>query len=357
MKTITKILCLVICFTMLIGSLISCNSTEETPTQNSMETKDSSNEKTALHTTGTNGLGYKLLDNDTYGVFIGDAFEIEEIIIPSTYQGKAVTRILEDGFSSEVLKSIVIPDSVITIDQEAFYYCENLENITLGNNVQYIGAEAFIGSAKLKSITIPSSVISIGYGAFADCNNLTNITVEANNTMYHTSQNCLIETNTKTLIWGSQNSIIPTDGSVTSIGSLAFFGCCNLTSITLPDCITNIGEYAFCWCLNLTSIVIPDSVTTIEGCAFDTCKNLTNIKLPKNLTNINYSTFADCISLKSIIIPKSIKSIDFYAFSDCNSLIDIYFMGTKSEWSAIEKSDAMIPQNVTIHFNYVSTES
>ena len=74
----------------------------------------------------------------------------------------------------------------------------------------------------MTSITIPDSVIDIGSRAFFGCTGLTSIVVEDGNPVYHSAGNCLIETATKTLIAGCKTSIIPDDGSVTSIGKEVF---------------------------------------------------------------------------------------------------------------------------------------
>jgi len=52
--------------------------------------------------------------------------------------------------------------------------------------------------------------------------------------------------------------------SVTSIGSRAFVGCSNLTSITIGNRVTSIGWCAFVGCTGLTSVTIRNSVTSID---------------------------------------------------------------------------------------------
>ena len=97
-------------------------------------------------------------------------------------------------------------------------------------------------------------------GAFSYCTGLTSITVAKGNTKYHSAGNCLIETESKTLIAGCKNSIIPTDGSVTSIGDGAFYGCTGLTNVTIPDSVTSIGSNAFYGCTGLTSITFNGTI-------------------------------------------------------------------------------------------------
>ena len=133
--------------------------------------------------------------------------------------------------NNELATSIIIPDSVTSIGSNAFRGCTGLTSVTIGN-----------------------SVTSIGSSAFSYCTGLTSITVAKGNTKYHSAGNCLIETESKTLIAGFKNSIIPTDGSVTSIGYAAFGGCTGLTSVTIPNSVTSIGQAAFGGCTGLTSI-------------------------------------------------------------------------------------------------------
>ena len=156
---------------------------------------------------------------------------------------------------------------LLGIESEAFMGCDNLINITIPNNIGYIGNHAFSSCNNLINITIPDSVTLIQSNAFNSCNSLTNI-------------------------------IIPS--SVTSIGSNAFSYCQNLKNISIPDSVTSIGDNAFSYCQNLTNISIPDSITSIEYSTFSYCTNLTNITIPNSVTYIDNDAFTNCNNLKSV---------------------------------------------------------
>ncbi len=206
------------------------------------------------------------------------------------------------------LASINIPASVRIMGP--FNGCDSLSNIIVDNNnsvyhssgncvietesktliagcknsiipddgsVTRIGNDAFKICNGLTDIIIPSSIKRVGIDVFVGCSDLVKITVNNNNEVYHSAGNCLIETKSKTLIAGCRNSVIPGDGSVTSIGEDAFLGCEGLESITIPENVTDIGNFSFCLCTGMTSISIPKSVTRIGNSAFYSCPALTDV--------------------------------------------------------------------------------
>lgn len=194
---------------------------------------------------GSDGLEYYPLPDGTYAVSAGTTKYLEEIVIPSTHNGKGVSKILDDAFRDcTALKSVIIPDSVTSIGDFAFEGCTSLTSITIPDSVTSIGDRAFDGCTALKSVTISDSVISIGYRVFDGCTSLESVTIPY---------------------------------GVTSISEQAFDGCTSLKSVTIPDGVISIGDRAFRECALLTSVTIPDSVTSIGAQAFWGCDQLTII--------------------------------------------------------------------------------
>ena len=151
-----------------------------------------------------------------------------------------------DGWSNKrchKLTSIIIPSSVVSIEDFAFYYCDSLASILISEGVKTIGDRAFFGCRSLTSIHIPSSVVSIKRNPVIGNSNLLSITVDSNNTIYDCRDNCnaIIETATNTLIAGCKTTFIPK--SITSIADGAFDGC-SLTSLTIPENVVSVGLYA-----------------------------------------------------------------------------------------------------------------
>ena len=107
---------------------------------------------------------------------------------------------------------------------------------------------------------------------------------------------------------------------ITNIASYAFYGCVNLTDVTLPDTITSIDAVAFFACTSLTEISLPSRLTTIGNWAFDGCSKLTHITVPETVTSIGGRAFAECYELKTVHLPESLTQLDDYVFFECVSL-------------------------------------
>ncbi|MDE6302119.1 MAG: leucine-rich repeat protein, partial [Clostridia bacterium] len=206
---------------------------------------------------------------------------------------------------------------------------------TLFNQVSRIGAYAFRGCTGLEDIIIPDYITAIGESAFYGCSGLTAITVAQGNEKYHSENNCLIESASKTLILGCQNSIIPTDGSVTAIGSSAFAGCIGLTSITIPENIVNIGNEAFSGCNGLASVTIPESIVSVGSSAFKECIGLETVNWNATAcTSAGSSSnpiFTNCSNLTALNVGNNVTTIPSYTFKGCSGLTTVNWNATACE--------------------------
>ena len=236
----------------------------------------------------------------------------------------------------------IIPDSVTSICDYAFFRCSSLESITIGDSVTSIGYDAFYYCSSLKNITISDSVTNIGGSAFYACENLTSINIP---------------------------------DSVTNIGSYAFNGCTNLTSITGGEGVTSISDKAFYntayynnaenWEENVLyigkllikakteiggSYVIKDNTLTIADTAFDACDGLTNITIPNSVKSIGNSAFSFCYCLTSITIPDSVTSIGKGAFSYCSNLTSINVSENNQNYSSTD--GVLFNKNKTVLIQY-----
>ncbi|MBQ4387665.1 MAG: leucine-rich repeat protein [Prevotella sp.] len=221
------------------------------------------------------------------------------------------------GISS--IKRVTFNSNVKIISHDAFYGCSGIESIQFPNSISSIERAAFKNCQSLLSLDIGSSIVTIGDGAFAGCNNLTTIKVESGNQVYDSREGCnaIIESETNTLILGSSKAFIP--NTVKAIGTSAFEGCTNLTTITIPESVNSIGTAAFAYANNLKEVTMSDNITEIGGEAFRGTA-ISSIKLPKVLEMINMRAFYGCENLTEMDIETPVWYIGTEAFLGCKNL-------------------------------------
>ncbi len=279
------------------------------------------------------------------------------------------------------LTSVIIPNSVTSIGNNAIYYCTNLTGVTIGDGVTSIGRQAFSYCTSLTDVYYSGTEEEWNNVTIDEYNSpLLNATIHYNDTP--TSGYCgenltwTFDESTGTLTisgtgamddyydeesgeltdrpWESYLNEIETvvigDGvttignnafascesltevtignSVTTIGMAAFGACIELVTVTIPDSVTTIGMGAFVTCIKLETVTIPDSVTTISDAVFGECIGLTSITIPDSVTTIGNNAFAYCESLTSITIPDSVTTIGDYAFYYCESLMAVTIPGS-----------------------------
>ena len=282
------------------------------------------------------------------------------------------------------MSNIVLSNSVQTIGQSIFQFCNSLTSINIPNNITSIGNSAFQGCTSLTNIVIPNNVTSIAQYAFASCNVLSIVVLS--NSVTSISQNTFLNCNILSSVTFNGNIPTISSGNFGLQGSTAYYygyaanqqnfqglftnyvmlpfsytyqniiynfldsnnvsiiGFDNppinwnlfiSSTVTYNSSTYNSSTYnvvsissnAFQNCYNLTSITIPNSVTSIGTGSFVNCISLTNINIPTSVTSIQPNTFQGSSGLINIIIPSSIISIGTNAFQSCYSLKKVTFNG------------------------------
>lgn len=207
----------------------------------------------------------------------------------------------------------IVPENVRVIGDRSFAGCEQLQSISLPSGLTEIQAWAFGNCIAIHDIYIPQNVSTIMDGPFSGCSNLNTIVVDSSNPNYDSRNNCngIIETSTNTLIAGVQATIIP--NTVTAIGTRAYYGMGNLTSVEIPSSVTRIATEAFGFNYSLNTITIPNSVTTIEERAFYTTSNFSTvtslIENPYEISETAFNGDDNFFNNVTLYVPAGTKSL------------------------------------------------
>lgn len=286
----------------------------------------------------------------------------------------------------------IIPDSVLSIGEYAFFNCARLTACPLPNNLLSIGMDAFRDCVRLTKISIPASTNKIdSSNPFSGCERLKSINVSPDNTAYESDGGVLYDKQSKILICyppsqtGKTYQIL--DGTM-AVGAFSFDGS-HLTDVIIPDSVRTIGEYAFLNSESLAEISIPAAVTEINGNPFYNCKKLQSInvspdnpayesnggilymKQPKTLIchppdnpnksyqihegtmHIGDNAFYSCVRLTEVTIPESVVSIGKSAFYRCKDLTvmiipdSVASIGDSAFGYCTKLTSVIIPEGVT----------
>lgn len=239
--------------------------------------------------------GYKKLDDGTLVITSYKGSE-EVVSVPARIGKSVVTVIGEEAFSTgsyvrsgnqenrNKIKSITIPEGIVTIQKNAFYQCGSLEAITLPSTLKSIGAYAFSGCVKLKKIDIPDKT-KIATHAFLECKLMENEKglIVVNGVLCEYGENVTIISNG---VFGKRTSLeeVYIPASVKKIQNEAF--CYSgLERVTIAEGVKRIGESAFEG-TKITEIRIPSTVTVVGARAFYGCKELKDVYISANTTKI-----------------------------------------------------------------------
>lgn len=351
----------------------------------------------------TTSLSFHPLNDGTYGVKVGNAKELSDIVIPSEFNSGAVTKIMAEGFKDcGNLKNITIPSSVKSVEENAFNGC-SIETVSAPacaisslpkNTVKKFTVNGgmlndegmFASFTVLTDVAITKDVPSISGKAFNGCDTITNYTVEEDSERYKSVNGTILTVDEKALVRyanGKTETSLDVPNTVLYISSDSFNGCKNITSITLSNVeliesnafngctslevitigagVKNIGENAFASCpikeatlpTNALASIEKGSITkvtlnggtSLDGGAFYDCPNLTTVTLSKDIASVNENAFIKCPSLTSIEVDEnntSFKSIEGNLYSYDEKTIVKYAQGKKETSYAIPVGVATI---------------
>ena len=176
----------------------------------------------------------------------------------------------------------------------------------------------------LTGVVIPNSLKRIGDYSF-----------------YHTRNLTTIKYGDKT-----NNSIMPTNSQLESIGKYAFSLSMDFNSIELPDTLTEIGEGAFYNCQKIESFKFPNSVKKIENKTFAYCENLVMFDVPSQVVEIGEQAFAYCKDLMEVTGMENVKVIGQEAFS--NSGLETFVFPELTSRSVPERAFLSCPKLVSV---------
>ena len=110
-----------------------------------------------------------IIENNVLVKYVGKE---EDVVIPD-----GVISVGKEAFSKSKIISVILPDSITTIEGDAFSWCSSLINVVMSNNVKKIGNYAFLFCRALTTINLSKNLTKIGYDVFFGCESLNNIVI------------------------------------------------------------------------------------------------------------------------------------------------------------------------------------
>ena len=267
---------------------------------------------------------------------INSCTSMKKISLPSTLN--TIPRLIDMESTGDMqLDEIVLNNGIETIGNSAFWNLKNIKNITIPDSVTTIEDNAFNNCAALTDLVLPDSIVEIGGCAFSNCTSLDKVTLPKNlaslgcDAFEYCNAEIIFPSSLKRIPELGNNAVrkVEIPEGVEVIGADAFWGCSNLTEISLPSTITSIESSAFLG-TGITLFNYPQNITNISNGAFQNT-NLTEFSVPEKVTEIDDNAFYNCYDLAKISIPKSVTYIGTDAFRNCRNLTIYGFKDSAAE--------------------------
>lgn len=230
------------------------------------------------------------------------------------------------GMASFSDKLVKIPVGVTTIPSYAFP--TDLKSVVMPDTVQTISNNAFSNTTGLNSFEISDTVTSVAGGAFSGCSGLTSMTIPFTGA----SADATGAESYFGYIFGTTSY---DGGTLIDQMELKYYVPTKLKTITLTSEVVKAESFA--GCATLSTVSLPNA-TVINDYAFYYCVELNNVNMPEALT-IGTSSFNYCTSLSSVSM-NNVTEIGTGAFSECIAINDVYYGGTLEDWCNISISSS-----------------
>lgn len=293
-----------------------------------------------------NGVMYSLQVGDRAEVISAKSVGGDVTIVATiTDGGKTykVESIFDEAFdSNENVTSITVEgNNLLYVGDNAFQYCTNLKTVTLPESVVSIGDGAFLGSG-LETFKMPP-VQSMGEGLFEDCYKLKSVELNSKN----------VKVLPKDTFFNTGLTSITIPRGFTTLGERSIALCSNLTSVSLPNTLTTIGNKVFQSCSKLEQITFPTSLKTIGNeCFYE--NNLKTLILPEGLTSIGTNTFNKNNAMELLVLPYTLTKLGNYNFNYYKKLKRVYFnapvivepSGSNFSFGDVAQTDFVVPEEL-----------
>ena len=253
---------------------------------------------------------------------------VGEVEIPSYIDGKKVTTIGGYAFGGEGIESVTIPETVVTIQENAFYNCDALKEVNFSEGLKYIGGNAFYG-CPISKLTFPETLEEIADYAFEsnyvidELNfpktrgvKLGNSSITRGPWYYASNDGPIISGKTFVCYkaYGTYVEKYTIPDGIETISCNAFSDLYSLKEIEIPDTVKYIGSGAFAY-TDISEIVIPDAVEVINDEVFQGCEYLEKVTFSDKITYIGNMAFEYCEKLSGeFVIPEDVTYIGYNAF-------------------------------------------
>ena len=254
---------------------------------------------------------------------------------------ESIVTIKNEAFiGCQGIKEFRMPSKVKEIGPKTFFYCINLENIIFNEALEKIHPNAFFECTALKKVHFTKN-INTAESAFPRCTQLQEFTVDSANPYFTAIDGHLYTKDGKALVvyaLGRPDTEYKVYEETTEIKSDAFGFAPHLVKVVLPESLTTIGKSAFQTCKNLQYVNLPEGVKQLKGSTFRDCNNLKDVELPSQLTSIDEIVFLNCSQLKKISLPESLTSLGRDVFEGCTNMNEIRVYSKTGNIKNIESS-------------------